>query len=211
MVRICLILVKHLSTLPICSNALFIYKLDIKDDLVSRFKKEKFNSLLPRPYTGSLIGEDFNILKKYKKLNTEIKKAVDATLKEILMLRNVNYRIFSSWLTKTEPKGLKQVFGGMHNHSNSWLSGIYYPKGDPGFSVKFFLPSKSQFYTAPIEWNMFNASSWVITAEDNLLVLFFSQLNHQIMLNESTEERFSLAFNLVPKGEFGTLDSRIIF
>ena len=202
---------KHLSTLPICSNALFIYKLDIKDNLVSRFKKEKFNSLLPEPYTGSLIGEDLNILKKYKKLNTEIKKAVDATLKEILMLRNVDYRIFSSWLTKTEPKGLKQVFGGIHNHSNCWLSGIYYPKGDPGFSVKFFLPSKGQFFTPPKEWNIFNARSWVITAEDNLLVLFFSQLNHQIMPNESTEERFSLAFNLVPKGKFGTMDSGIVF
>jgi len=202
---------KHLSSLPICSNALFIYKLDIEDDLISRFQEEKFNPLLPEPYTGSLIGEDFNVLKKYKKLNTEIKKAVDATLKERLMLRNVNYRIFSSWLTKVEPKGLRQVFGGMHNHSNSWLSGIYYPKGDPGFSVKFFLPSKGQFFTQPIEWNIFNARSWVITAEDNLLILFFSQLNHQIMPNESTEERFSLAFNLVPKGKFGKMDSKIVF
>ena len=202
---------KHLSTIPVCSNALFIYKLDIKDDLVSRFKKEKFKPIVPKPHTDSLIGEDLNILKKYKKLNTEIKKAVDTTLKEILMLRNVNYRIFSSWLTKTEPKDLTQVFGGMHNHSNSWLSGIYYPKGDPGFSVKFYLPSKGQFFTQPIEWNMFNARSWVITAEDNLLVLFFSQLDHQIMPNESTEERFSLAFNLIPKGKFGTMDSTIIF
>ena len=195
---------KHLYNLPICSNGLFTYKLDIKDDLISQFQKEKFKS---GPDTISLIGEDLNILKKYKELNTEIKKAVDATLKKILMLRNVKYRIFSSWLTKAKPKG----FGSRHSHSNSWLSGIYYPKGDPGFNVKFFLPSKSQFYTAPIEWNMFNASSWVITAEDNLLVLFFSQLNHQIMLNESTEERFSLAFNLVPKGKFGTMDSRIVF
>ena len=211
MVRICLIPMKHLSTIPVCSNALFIYKLDIKDDLVSRFKKEKFNPLLPKPYTGSLIGEDLDILKKYKKLNTEIKKAVDTTLKEILMLRNVNFRIYSSWLTKTEPKGLTQVFGGIHNHSNSWLSGIYYPKGDPGFSVKFFFPSKGQFFTQPIEWNIFNTRNWFINAEDNLLVLFFSQLDHQIMPNESTEERFSLAFNLIPKGKFGTMDSTIIF
>ena len=194
---------KYLHNIPICANTLFFYNLDIKDDLTLKFTEEKFKSA-----TGtSLITEDLNILKKYNKLNTEIKKAVDTTLKEILMLRNVNFRIFSSWLTKAKPKG----FGDRHSHSNSWLSGIYYPKGDPGFNVKFFLPSKSQFYTAPIEWNMFNAGSWVITAEDNLLVLFFSQLNHQIMLNESTEDRFSLAFNLVPKGEFGTLDSRIIF
>ena len=195
---------KHLSSLPICSNALFMYTLDIKDNLVLKFKKEKFKSI---PDTGSLIGEDLNILKKYKKLHAEINKAVDAMLKEMLMLKNINYRIFSSWLTKVEPKG----FGGSHNHSNSWLSGIYYPKGDPGFSVKFFLPSKGQFLTEPIEWNIFNSRNWVITAEDNLLILFFSQLEHQIMPNQSTEDRFSLAFNLLPKGEFGKGDSRLIF
>ena len=202
---------KHLSSLPICSNALFIYKLDIEDDLISRFQEEKFNPLLPEPYTGSLIGEDFNVLKKYKKLNTEIKKAVDATLKERLMLRNVNYRIFSSWLTKVEPKGLRQVFGGMHNHSNSWLSGIYYPKGDPGFSVKFYYDNKAAFFTPPTQPNIFNSTEWNITPADNFLILFFSQLRHRVMPNKSEKDRFSLAFNLLPKGTFGVNDSKTIF
>ena len=195
---------KHLSTIPICSNTLFTYRLDIKDNLVLKFKEEKFKSISDVP---SLVSKDLNILKKYKELNKEINKAVDATLQEILMLKNINYRIFSSWLTKVEPKG----YGDSHKHSNSWLSGIYYPKGDPGFSVKFFLDNKSQFFTDPIEYNIFNSSHWTVPAEDNLLILFFSQLRHQIMPNKSTEDRFSLAFNLLPKGEFGKSDSRIIF
>jgi|TARA_R100000093_G_scaffold68074_2_gene39585 uncharacterized protein (TIGR02466 family) len=196
--------VKHLSTIPICSNALFTYRLDIKDNLVLKFKEEKFKPISDVP---SLVSKDLNILKKYKKLNKEINKAVDATLQEILMLKNINYRIFSSWLTKVEPKG----YGDSHRHSNSWLSGVYYPKGDPGFSVKFFLDNKSQFFTDPIEYNIFNSSHWTVPAEDNLLILFFSQLRHQIMPNQSTEDRFSLAFNLLPKGEFGKSDSGIIF
>jgi len=195
---------KHLSTIPICSNALFTYRLDIKDNLVLKFKEEKFK---PISDASSLVSKDLNILKKYRELNKEINKAVDATLQEILMLKNINYRIFSSWLTKVEPKG----YGDSHRHSNSWLSGIYYPKGDPGFSVKFFLDNKSQFFTDPIEYNIFNSSHWTVPAEDNLLILFFSQLRHQIMPNQSTEVRFSLAFNLLPKGEFGKSDSRIIF
>ena len=113
---------KHLSTIPICSNTLFTYRLDIKDNLVLKFKEEKFKSISDVP---SLVSKDLNILKKYKELNKEINKAVDATLQEILMLKNINYRIFSSWLTKVEPKG----YGDSHKHSNSWLSGIYYPKG----------------------------------------------------------------------------------
>ena len=90
-----------ISTIPICSNALFIYKLGIREDVALKFKKEKFKSV----WSPTLISEDFNILKKYKELNKEINKAVGATLKEILMLKNINYRIYSSWLTKTKPGG----------------------------------------------------------------------------------------------------------
>jgi uncharacterized protein (TIGR02466 family) len=195
---------EHVSTIPICSNALFIYRLDIKDNLVLKFKEEKFK---PVPDAPNLVSRDLNILKKYKKLNTEINKAIDTTLKDVLKLKDINYRIFSSWLTKVEP----ECAGEAHRHSNSWLSGIYYPKGNDGFNVKFYFDNKGQFFTKPTEYNMFNANDWVIASEDNLLILFFSQLRHQIMPNRSTEERFSLAFNLLPKGEFGTADSRIIF
>tara|TARA_R100001244_G_C5161587_1_gene131060 strand:- start:70 stop:681 length:612 start_codon:yes stop_codon:yes gene_type:complete len=202
---------KHLSTIPICSNTIFIYKLDIKDNLVLKFKKEKFKVALDTSgffSKSSLeLGEDLNILKKYKKLNKEIKKAVDVTVNEILMLKNIKYRIFSSWLTKTEPKG----FSHSHDHTNSWLSGVYYPKGDPDFRVKFFNDTMTQFSTPSTESNIHNSREWIITPTDNFLILFFSQLRHKIMPNQSTEDRFSLAFNLLPQGGFGKGDSRIIF
>jgi uncharacterized protein (TIGR02466 family) len=194
---------EHLSTTPICSNTLFIYRLDIKDDLTLKFKEEKF-----KPAAGSsLISEDLNILKKYADLNKEISKAVDATLDEILMLKHVNYRIFSSWLTKAAPK----AFSDSHAHSNSWLSGVYYPKGDPGFSIKFFYDNKPPFFTQPTEYNIYNSTDRVIVPEDNFLILFFSQLRHQLMPNQSTKDRFSLAFNILPRGKFGTGDSKTRF
>ena len=195
---------KHLTTVPICSNALFIYKLDIKDDLTLKFKEEKFE---PIEGGSSLISEDLNILKKYENLNKEINRAVDATLKEILMLKNINYRIFSSWLIKAKPKQQTDS----HTHPNSWLSGVYYPKGDPGFSIKFFYDSTSTFYTTPTEFNIYNSTDWTFFPEDNHLILFFSQLRHQLMPNQSTKDRFSLAFNILPRGKFGTGDSKTKF
>ena len=194
---------KHLSNVPICSNALFIYKLDIKEDLTLKFKKEKFKLA----EGSALISQDLNVLKKYKNLNKEINKAVDATLKDILMLKNINYRIFSSWLTKVEPKTSSHS----HNHANSWLSGVYYPKGDPGFSVRFFYDDTRPFYTPPTEYNIYNSKDWTLFPEDNHLILFFSQLRHKIMLNQATKDRFSLAFNILPKGEFGDIDYKTIF
>ena len=50
-----------------------------------------------------------------------------------------------------------------------------------------------------------------LSPEDNYLILFFSQLRHKILLNTSNQNRFSLAFNILPKGEFGTIDSKSIF
>ena len=194
---------KHLHTIPICSNTLFIYRLDIKEDLTLKFKEEKF-----KPAAGSsLISEDLNILKKYEDLNKEISKAVDETLDEILKLKHINYRIFSSWLTKAAPN----AFSDSHAHSNSWLSGVYYPKGDPGFSIKFFYDNKPPFFTQPTEYNIYNSTERVIVPQDNFLILFFSQLRHQLMPNQSTKDRFSLAFNILPRGKFGTGDSKTKF
>ena len=200
---------KHLSTIPICSNALFIYKLNIKNNLTSKFKKEKFRSVqfTPAFEIPSLIGEDFNILKKYPELNREIHLAVDATLQKMLMLPHITYRIYNSWLTKVIPKGSSLS----HNHSNSWLSGIYYPQSDPGFSVKLFHDVNLPFHTPPTEYNIYNSKEWEIIPEDNALILFFSPLRHQIMPNQSTKERVSLAFNLLPTGEFGASDSKVVF
>ena len=195
---------KHLTTIPICSNALFIYTLDIKEDLTLKFKEEKFKSIVAG---SALMGEDLNILKKYENLNKEINEAVDVTLEKILMLKNIIYRIFNSWLTKAEPK----TYSDSHTHSNSWLSGVYYPKGDPGFSIKFFYDNTPSFATQPTEYNIYNSSNGLFVPEDNFLILFFSHLRHQLMPNQSTKDRFSLAFNILPRGEFGVGDSKTIF
>ena len=202
---------RHIETIPICANTLFIYKLDIKNDLTLKFKKEKFSLSKSNDSETdkfmSLVSEDFNVLSKYKELNKEIKKAVDQTPKKILMFENIDYRIFSSWITKTPPHS----FSDQHNHCNSWLSGIYYPKGNPGFGIKFSHNGISQFFTPPKKYNIYNSHEWTVIPKDNYLILFFSHLRHQIMPNLSSEDRYSLAFNIMPKGNFGLVDSTVKF
>ena len=77
--------------------------------------------------------------------------------------------------------------------------------------INFFNDTMTQFFTPPTKYNIYNSSDWVITPKDNFLILFFSQLRHKIMPNQSTKDRFSLSFNLLPKGEFGADDSKTIF
>ena len=193
---------KHLYDIPICSSSFFIYQLDINKDLIPEFKKEKYQDR-----KNFFMGEDYNILRKYEELNKEIMKAVDTTIKDVLMLEGVNYRIFSSWLTKTSPNAHR----GPHNHANSWLSGVYYPKGSPGFGIKFYNDFRTNFYTPPKKFNIHNSSEWTIRPENNYLILFFSEVRHKIMTNNSNEDRYSLAFNILPKGKFGFGDSTVVF
>jgi uncharacterized protein (TIGR02466 family) len=201
---------KHVTTIPIFSNPLFIYKLDINEDLILKFKNEKIikpsHNETSTEHEASLMTEELDILKKYKHLNKEINKAVYTTIKEILKLKNTDYKICNSWLTKSKPG----QFSTSHSHRNSWLSGVYYPKGDPGFSIKFYHDNCSPFFSLPKEYNLYNSTEWSVFPEDNYLILFYSQLRHKIMPNQSNNDRFSLAFNVLHKGELGLADTKII-
>jgi len=39
--------------------------------------------------------------------------------------------------------------------------------------------------------------------EPKSIILFPSFLNHKVMPNETNKDRYSIAFNIIPKGEFG--------
>jgi len=193
---------KHLTNIPLCANTLFLFKLDIKENLTSKFKKEKFKNV----DAPAFMSVDVNVLKKYKNLNKEIDKALKLVLGEILLYSNTEYRMCNSWVTKTEPNG----YGNEHAHSNSWLSGVYYPEDNENTGIRFTYDN-TIFNNVPKKYNIYNSHSWTLNNEKNLLILFFSHLKHKILPNLSKEDRYSLAFNILPKGNFGHADSRIKF
>jgi uncharacterized protein (TIGR02466 family) len=100
--------------------------------------------------------------------------------------------------------GLNNNTDNYHTHANSLISGVYYlTKGaDIEFQRDNF-PLSSTF--------KFNYSTsekkddflFHITPQENLLILFPSGLNHKVTKN-FTEERYCIAFNIIPKGTFGT-------
>ena len=53
---------KFLESIPICSNALFKYKLDIQEDITLKFKKEQFDYNFPAlPGVNCFAGKDSKI------------------------------------------------------------------------------------------------------------------------------------------------------
>jgi hypothetical protein len=63
----------------------------------------------------------------------------------------------------------------------------------------------------PSEYGIYNSKSFTIVPEQNELILFFSNLRHEIITNSSNKDRYSLAFNCLPSGSFGEGDSHSEF
>jgi len=118
-----------------------------------------------------------------------------------------NFAITTSWLTKTTRGGYSQL----HHHSNSFYSGILYfgDYDEDGAEIKFSSPIDifSTFYIIPNEWNVHNCLEWSITPQRGTLLFFPSYLKHSIGEHKSDTTRYSLAFNIVPLGEYGDGDS----
>ena len=55
--------------------------------------------------------------------------------------------------------------------------------------------------------NTNNAKEYILTPQKNMLLFFPSYIWHKILTNSSNTTRYSLAFNLIPIGQYGSGDS----
>tara|TARA_B100000767_G_C19736803_1_gene524301 strand:- start:634 stop:1233 length:600 start_codon:yes stop_codon:yes gene_type:complete len=196
---------KFIADIPIIHNGIFKFQLDLKDDYLTKFKEHDF-TLTTHKSKLNYISCDLNSLDKYKKLNDEIKNSVKFFIKNTLCMKS-DFTIYKSWLTLTEPKGSSNS----HNHSNSWISGVYYPEQNNDFKIRFYNDYANHFKTEVHKQNIYNSITYDITPEKNELILFFSNLRHKILENKSDKNRYSLSFNCLPKGTFGVGDSSCEF
>tara|TARA_R110000822_G_scaffold235812_1_gene366575 strand:+ start:2187 stop:2792 length:606 start_codon:yes stop_codon:yes gene_type:complete len=151
----------------------------------------------------------FNVLnqKEFATLKENIIEKVNQYIQDALHYE-IDFQIFNSWCTCTFENG---GFSQKHLHSNSWLSGVYYPE-DYDAGIRFYRPIPQHWSIhTPKEFNFLNQAYFDIFARKNRLILFSSTLEHSVLKNNENKKRFSLAFNLVPKGPIGFGDSRIIY
>jgi uncharacterized protein (TIGR02466 family) len=183
--------------------------LDIDESKVIDFlKKENFD------LTGNskekdipcFISHNMQLLDSLHFLKEKINNSIKHYLNNVLELK-MNFKIKKSWATKTLENGFSQK----HVHSNSFLSGVYYPKGSKDFFIKF-IKNKSFWDIELLKINELNALWYKMNISyNNTLFLFPSDLMHSIEKNLSDEIRYSIAFNVLPFGEIGEIDSRIEF
>lgn len=129
---------------------------------------------------------------------------------EVLNYNTTDFDITTSWMTRTDPGGFCQH----HNHKNSYYTGILYqgPTSDGSGNLCLSdsgIKNETMLLNTPSEETILNSKQLVIEPDTNLLVFFPSNIQHRISKYTGQGSRYSLAFNLFPKGILGSGDSSI--
>ena len=137
-----------------------------------------------------------------KELKTLLQNELDIYTKEVFRY-SCDVYITHSWLN-VNPQNTSH---NIHNHVNSVFSGVFYievPDDSPGLT--FINDRKPMFEITPTTFNDFNSKGCVMGVKQGTVVIFPSEMNHQVSNNKSTSDRISLAFNSFVRGSIGDLD-----
>jgi len=208
-----LFLMKH-DIWPLFSCPVFATKLTITQSNLNTYIKElnklKYQKSNFQDPKVSLISKEYFLLNKPKfKI---LKKSIIETLKyynNTYLKYKANFKMTTSWVAKTPSNSSSAV----HNHSNNFLSGVYYlqaPK-DCG-NIQFNNMNAGQIQIPQVEEStIWNANQFHFVPQPNVLLFFPSWAYHQILENNSGKDRLSIAFNFLPCSSFGYQDSQIDF
>jgi len=130
----------------------------------------------------------------------DLKKGIFQGMKEIKLKYQLNIKSLefgNMWININGPNDYNK----QHIHTNSFFSGVYYvtvPKNSG--DLAFFPPSLLRNYVHVIPDDSKKITKAVgIKPKKNLLCLFPSWTEHEVLRNDSDSERISISFNLLVK------------
>jgi uncharacterized protein (TIGR02466 family) len=172
---------------------------------LTRAEGKVFSCLEYRKNTGNSTSVNTNILaiKELHDIREFIIAALNGYLQNIYNpINDIEPYITQSWVNLTR----EAEYHPSHSHQNSFISGVFYLKVDDTDSIRFMRSNTSAIYLHPKEFNDFNSGSWRVPVEELSLLIFPSDLVHEVPVKLSRHDRVSLSFNSFVKGIFGQDD-----
>lgn len=124
--------------------------------------------------------------------------------REILGIKNVNFYITQSWANFNN----KNEAHHLHSHQNSIISGVFY-LDNKGGNIKFI--KKNFLEEMNLSFNYNNTdyfhNEFEFKIEKNTLILFPSNVEHKVEINNEDDTRISIAFNSYFEGKLGEYNS----
>ena len=91
-----------------------------------------------------------------------------------------------------------------HSHRNSLYSGVFYLDTHNNCGDIMFMDQRHRHLDPRrTATNVYNSKSWRITPEQGMVLIFPSELVHCVEPNMDHNRRYSLAFNVMVKGNYG--------
>jgi uncharacterized protein (TIGR02466 family) len=174
---------------------------------ITKEQVEYIKNLKMVPNQQNLISENLSIFNdpKLASIKKAVQNALDVYASEVMGISQKLY-VTQSWSLINQPNI------GMHNHShsNSIVSGsLYYAELPSPVSRMVFdkYTTYRQLVINPStdKQNIFNTPINVVTPRTHEILLFPSELTHQVEPNLSDKPRYSIAFNCFVKGKLGDL------
>jgi uncharacterized protein (TIGR02466 family) len=95
----------------------------------------------------------------------------------------------------------------VHTHPNSYVSGVLYIQANQDNDSITFLGEAAacpKFFSLPADdFNVFNSNRWSMPVWTGRLLIFPSNIPHQVNLVNNSYERISIAFNTFIRGQIG--------
>lgn len=187
------------STIPPIDQSTF-------DRLIS-FEWEQASYNIEKPDHKETAERHILDLPEFVNLRRNVQHHIDYFVYEVLgVSHDQQWRITTSWVNKTVEGGSTSA----HWHSNSLISGVVYLKTTPGTGAICFHKEKSHktLWTDTIKIDFekttdYNTDAVALMPLSHQILMFPSLLTHSVLEHNDTEDRYSLAFNVFPRGVIG--------
>ena len=190
-----------MNTVSLFAKHISVFNLDIDTKkILNTIKKEKYYT--NHDYLGSEQSKNTEILNNPQlfELKKQILNCFYQYKSEIYKIAN-DFIIPSSWVAKFKPN----TSGKSHAHSNCMFSAVYYL--DESSPIVFNNYQLNNLFCTPTEWNTNNCTYFEIEPKKNKLIIFPSDVFHEIKPNFNKKTRYSIACNFFPVGKVGDKDS----
>jgi hypothetical protein len=156
---------KFLSDLPIVNNGIFVYDLEIKKDYSKYYKSLEYMGI---DNSSSNMSIKRDVLNKVPEVKKEVKLACDHFINEILSME-CDYHIYNSWATLTKPNCESSA----HCHTNSWISGVYYPEYNKDFNIIFYNDFHNFYMTKIKKFGIYNSRFFTVNPKQKPINIIF--------------------------------------
>ena len=143
----------------------------------------------------------------FSNIKQETKNKIHEYLFDVIgVTDNLDWNITTSWVNLSRPGDHM----GVHWHANSIISGCIYLHDVINDGSIYFQKDKTHtnlwrdtFYFEFAKTTEYNTEVAAFNPRQGDILMFPSFLSHGVLLNEANTNRYSLAFNVFPKGSIG--------